>query len=239
MKCLMLAGGFATRLYPVTENRAKALLEFRGRPVISHLVGRIPGHLDILVSTNKKFEVDFLRWRDTLGRPVEIGVEEATADAQKLGAVGAIDFWVKKKNITDDLLVIAADNYFELDLADFVAHFDGRTTLIAVYDVGDKEKACEIDKACQVGLVVLKGDRVVRLDEKPPKPTSSIIATGIYLLPARIFPILSRYCEEKKQDNLGQFISYLLRRKEPVRAYAFTQIWMDIGDEIGRGRLTI
>jgi glucose-1-phosphate thymidylyltransferase len=238
LKCLILAGGFATRLYPITINRAKALLEFRGKPVISHLVDRIPEDLWILVSTNKKFESDFINWRDTLGRPVEICIEEALADDQKLGAVSAIDFWIRNRNITEDLLVIAADNYFELDLPDLLSQFDGQTSMIAVYDVGDKEKACEIDRACQMGLVILDGDRVVRLDEKPPKATSSIIATGIYVLPSRIFPVLSQYCHQRRQDNMGSFIGHLLNQDE-VRAYPFTQTWIDIGNEITAGRISI
>ncbi len=238
MKCLILAGGFATRLYPMTINKAKALLEFKGKPVISHMVERVPQNIHIMVSTNKRFEYDFINWRETLSRPVEICVEEAIADDQKLGAVGAIDFWIKNKIITDDLLVIAGDNYVELDLTDFLARFDGQLTMIAVYDVGDKEKACEIDKVCQIGLVILEGDRVIRLDEKPPRATSSVIATGIYILPARIFPLISKYCQQTRRDNLGSLISHLLQ-SEPIRAYPFTKTWIDIGDEIKRGRLAV
>ncbi len=238
MKCLILAGGFATRLYPLTVNKAKALLEFKGKPVITHIVDRIPQNIDILVTTNKRFETDFAEWQTTLDRPVEMLIEGAVTDDQKLGAVSAIDFWTKKKTIDEDLIVIAADNYIEFDLADLMAGFDGRNTLIAVHDVGDKDKACEIGKACQVGLVILDGNRVVRLDEKPLQATSSIVATGIYVLPSRIFPLLSQYCSEKRRDNLGSFINFLLDTEE-VQAYPFTQVWADIGDEIGKGKLAI
>ena len=238
MKCLILAGGFATRLYPLTLNRAKALLEYRGKPVITHIINRMPPNIDILVSTNKKFEADFLGWKKTLNRPVEILIEAAVTDDQKIGAVGAIDYWIKKLNIKDDLLIIAADNYFEIDLADFISKFDGKNILIAVYDVGDKEKACEIGRTCQLGLVIVQDDKVIRLDEKPPEATSSIIATGIYLLPSRIFPVLSKYCVEKRRDNLGSLIAFLLKNEE-VQAYSFTQLWVDIGDEIKKGNLTI
>lgn len=238
MKCLILAGGFATRLYPLTLNKAKALLEFKGKPVITHIVDRVPLSMDILVSTNKRFEVDFTEWQKTLHRPVEILIERALTDDQKLGAVGAIDFWRKKKNLKEDLIVMAADNYIEFDVTDLMAKFDGWNTLIAVHDVGDKEKACEIGKACQLGLVILEGTRVIRLDEKPPEATSSVIATGIYVLPSRIFPLLSLYCAEKRRDNLGSFINFLLD-KEEVQAYPFTQVWADIGDEIGKGELSI
>ena len=70
MKCLILAGGFATRLYPLTINKAKALLEYKGKPIISHIVHGIPANIDILVSTNKKFETDFYDWQKNLEREV-------------------------------------------------------------------------------------------------------------------------------------------------------------------------
>lgn len=238
MKCIILAGGFATRLYPLTMNKAKALLEFNGEPVITHLVSRIPKNIDIMVTTNKKFEVDFFNWQKTLDREVEICIEEAVTDDQKIGAVGAIDFWIKNRNIDEDLIVVAADNYFEFNLIDLITKFNGRNPLIAVYDVGDKDKACEIGKACQLGLVILQKDRIVRFDEKPLEATSSILATGIYILPLRIFPLVSQYCSNRKQDNMGSFISFLLD-KEHVYAHVFTETWIDIGDEIKKGKLSI
>lgn len=236
MKCLILAGGFATRLYPLTLDKAKALLEFRGKPVISHVVNRVPEHIDILVSTNKKFEDDFINWQRELDRTVDICIEEAVTNEQKKGAVGAIDYWIKNRNINEDLLVIAADNYFELDLGEFLSHFNSANVLLAVHDVGDKNKACDIARACQVGLVITRGNTIVRFDEKPLKATSSIVATGIYLLPSRIFPILAEYCSENKRDNLGSFITFLLDKNEEVHAYTFTQIWVDIGEELKKGR---
>jgi glucose-1-phosphate thymidylyltransferase len=238
MKCLILAGGFATRLYPLTINRAKALLKFRGKPVISHVVDKIPSNIDILVSTNKKFEDDFLKWRKTIGRPVEMCIEEAVSEEQKKGAVGAIDYWIKNKTITEDLMIIAGDNYFEFDLVDLIAKFNGINPIIAVYDVGDKDKACEIGKACQLGLVILEKNRIVRFDEKPQEATSSILATGIYVLPPHVFPLLSMYCHESKRDSLGNFIAFLLK-KEEVHAHVFTGPWIDIGDEIKKGKLSV
>ncbi len=239
MKCLILAGGFATRLYPLTINKAKALLEYKGKPVITHIVNRIPPSLDVIVSTNKKFEADFWHWQRTLNRSVDLGIEEALSDEQKKGAVGAVDFWIRNKNINDDLMIIAADNYFEFDLQDMLRQFDGYNPLIAVYDVGDKEKACEIGKTCQVGLAILEKNRIIRLDEKPQRPTSSVIASGIYILPSRIFSTLAKYAFQDKRDNLGSFISFLLDQGEEVQAYTFNQLWMDIGDEIKKGNISL
>jgi glucose-1-phosphate thymidylyltransferase len=239
MKTLILAGGFATRLYPITINRAKALLEFQGMPVISHIINKIPADIPILVSTNKKFESDFLIWRNEFERPIKICVEEATSDDQKKGAVGAIDFWIKSLPIAEDLLVIAGDNYFEMDIRGMISRFNGKDPIIAVRDVGDKETACEIGTACQVGLVILEGNTVVRLDEKPAQATSSIVSTGIYILPRLSFASLSRYCREGRRDNMGSLITYFLENKKKVSAYVFTEKWMDIGDEIKRGRISL
>jgi len=239
LKCLILAGGFATRLYPLTVNKAKALLEYKGKSVISYIIDKIPAEIPVMVSINTKFEEDFIKWQSKFGRPIKICVEQAASDDQKKGAVGSIDYWIKSENITENLLVIAGDNYFEFDLPRMISNFDGENAMIAVHDVGDKEKACEIGKACQVGLVILEGEKVVRLDEKPAVPTSSIVSTGIYIIPQRLFSLLSLYCEERRRDNMGSLISHLLEKKEIVYAHAFNEIWMDIGDEIKRGRLSI
>jgi len=223
MKCLILAGGFGTRLYPLTIAKAKGLLEYKGRPVISHIVDKIPEDIAIMVNTNKKFEANFHRWQRTLSREVEICVEPVQSDEEKLGAVGSLNFWVERKKITDDLLVIASDNYFGFDLARFISAYDGVNTLVAVYDIGDR------DKARQFGVVRLDGNRIVELEEKPADPRSSLISTACYVFPPRIFPLLSQFCSQVGRDNLGSFITYLIGRDE-VYAYVFSEPWFDIGN---------
>jgi len=222
MKCLILAGGFGTRLYPVTIDRAKALLEYKGRPLITHIVQKIPQDIDIMVSCNRKFEHDFYRWRDVINREIDICVEEVWIDEQKKGAIGSLNFWVKSRNISEDLLVIASDNYFEFDITQFIDAYNGTNALVAVYDIADKSKATNF------GVVRLNKDRIIELDEKPARPKSSLIATAIYILPPRIFPLLSGYCSEGNRDNLGSFIAYLVD-KDRVNAYAFTELWVDVG----------
>jgi len=222
MKCLILAGGFATRLYPLTLNKAKALLEYKGRPIIDYIVDRVPQAISIMVNTNKNFEADFHNWQQNLSRDVEILVEEALSEKQKLGAVGSLNFWIENKPIVQDLLVIAGDNYFEFDLAQFIASYDGKHSLVAVYDVGDRSKAT------QFGVVQLDEHRVVKFQEKPARPESSLVATACYIFPRRVFPHLHQYCRQGKRDNLGSLIAYLVEQEE-VHAYAFTEPWVDIG----------
>jgi len=226
MKCLIMAGGFATRLYPLTVSRAKALLEYRGKPLISHLMNKIPSSMDIIVTINKRFEADFHCWQETIERKLEILVEEAPSEKTKMGAVSSLDYWIQHRSIAEDLLVIAGDNYFEASLVNFLDEYDGQHSLVAVYDVGDK------NKAKQFGVVKLNGQRIIDLQEKPANPESSMVATACYIFPQRVFPLICKYCKQSKRDKLGNLISHLIDN-DAVYAHTFTEQWLDIGSEQG------
>ena len=222
MKCLILASGFGTRLYPLTINKAKGLLKYKGKELISHIVDKIPQDIDIFVCTNMKFESDFRRWQDNLGREITLCVEPVHNESQSLGAIGSLDYCIRTERIADDLMVIASDNYFNFDTVQFLSAYNGKNALVAVHDIGDK------NKATQYGVVQLDGYKIVRLDEKPAQPESSLVATAAYVFPQRIFPLFSRFSSEGKGDNLGNFIDYLTDKDE-VHAYIFTELWIDVG----------
>jgi len=222
MKCLILAGGFGTRLNPQVVKKPKPLLEYKNKPLVSHIVAKIPLDTAILIATNRKFEPDFQQWQETIDRQVELCIEDSWTEQQKKGAVSSLNLWIERKHITEDLLVIAGDNYFEFDLADFMARYNGKNTLVATYDISNKTKAS------QFGVVQVEGHRITSLEEKPARPSSSLIATACYIFPSRIFPLLSRYCSEGQRDNLGNLISYFIDTDE-VHAYTFTEFWLDIG----------
>ena len=222
MKSLILASGFGTRLYPLTISQAKGLLEYKGKALITHIAEKIPRDIDILVNTNKKFEADFRSWQATISRQVTLCVEPVFSEEQKFGAIGSIDYWIRGKNIAEDLLVIASDNYFEFDLRRFIAGYNGKNALVAVYNLEDKSKAS------QFGVVQLEGQRIIAFEEKPAEPKSSLIATACYIFPQRVFPLISQYCAEGKRDNLGSFIAYLMAKDE-VNAHAFSELWFDAG----------
>jgi glucose-1-phosphate thymidylyltransferase len=224
MKCLIMAGGFATRLYPLTISRAKALLEYKGKPIINHLVNNIPSGMDIMVTINKRFEADFYHWQKNIDRKLEILVEEAPNEKSKMGAVSSLDYWIRHRSITEDLLVIAGDNYFEAGIVKFLDEYDGKHSLVAVYDVGDK------DKAKPFGVVKLDGHRIIDLQEKPANPKSSMVATACYIFPQRVFPMIHGYCQQDKRDNLGSLIAHLID-SDAVYAHTFTEPWRDIGSE--------
>ncbi len=223
MKCLILASGFGTRLYPLTMNRAKALLPYKGKPMIDHIVDKIPPGIEILVNVNMKFEPDFREWSVRQNREITICVENVRSEDEKLGAIGSLNYWIKQKNLTEDLLLFGADNYFEFDLASFLAAYDGRHVLVAVYDVGHPSKAT------QYGVVKIQGDRIIELEEKPAAPKTSLVATACWILPPRVFPIISAFCEQAVKDNLGFFITHLVGI-DTVMVYPFKEQWIDIGN---------
>ena len=232
MKCLILASGFGTRLYPLTTDQAKALIEYKGKPLLSHIVERIPQNIDIFVATNRKFEMDFRRWREGIERKIEINVEDVWTEKQKKGALGSLTFWVEQGNINEGLLVLASDNYFEFDLSRFISAHNGKNALVAVHDIGDK------DRAGQFGVVEVEKGRIVKCEEKPMHPKTSLIGIACYLLPPRLLPVLSRYHREHPEiDQLGHFIAYLVKYDE-VDAYIFTEVCQDIASIIsGSGEI--
>ena len=191
--------------------------------MINHIVDKIPPGIEVLVNVNKKFEADFYQWQRLQSRDITICVEEVYSDEEKLGAIGSVAHWMKKKNINEDLLLFGSDNYFEFDLSLFIRAFNGKNVLIAVYDVGDPSKAT------RYGVVKLEGTRVVELEEKPAKPKSSLVSTACWIIPARVFPLVMEFCVETKRDNLGNFITYLTER-DKVFAFPFRETWIDIGN---------
>jgi glucose-1-phosphate thymidylyltransferase len=223
MKCLILASGFGTRLYPLTMNRAKALLPYKGKPMINHIVDRIPPGTEILVNVNMKFEQDFREWAGSQDRPVTICVENVRSDDEKMGAIGSLNYWIKQKNITEDLLLFGCDNYFEFDLSLFIGAYDGRHVLVAIYDVGHPSKAT------QYGVVRIEGNRIIELEEKPSVPKTSLVSTACWIVPPRVFPIISAFCDAACTDNLGFFIAHLVGI-DTVCAYPFEDLWIDIGN---------
>jgi len=197
------------------------LIEYKGKPLLTHMVEKIPNNIDILVVTNRKFEMDFRRWRENINRKVEIGIEDVWTEEQKKGALGSLAFWVEQGNINEGLLVLASDDYFEFDLSQFIAAYSSKNALVAVHDIGDK------NRASQFGVVEVEKGRIVKCEEKPMYPKTSLIGIACYLLPPRLFPVLSRYHREHPEiDQLGHFITYLVKC-DTVDAYVFTELWQD------------
>lgn len=223
MRAFILAGGFATRLWPLTEKRAKPLLPLAGKPIITHLVEKIPDGMPVTVSTNGAFADGFKKWMDGLDRKgMELVVEGTLRDDQKLGALGSIAQWVEAEKIDDDLLILTGDNYLGFSLEKFLKAFHGNP-LLAAHDIGDLERA----KA--FGVVVQgEGVRVKAFEEKPKSPSSTLVSTGCVVFPKSTLSVVKDYAKVKP-DNLGGIFEEFLRKNLAVEYFTFTEPWMDIG----------
>ncbi|HTO26355.1 MAG TPA: nucleotidyltransferase family protein [Gaiellaceae bacterium] len=230
MKAVVLAAGYATRLYPLTETIAKPLLPVGGRPMLDHLLDRIRevGEIDAVhVVTNAKFAAAFAAW--AAARPdVVVHDDGTTSEDDRLGAIGDVAFVIDAAGLDgEELLVVAGDNLFDFSLAEYVAWWrtKGEASAVALHDVGD------LELATRYGIVALgAGERVESFEEKPAEPRSTLAATATYLYHRAHVPLVRRYLAEgNSPDQPGRFIAWLAER-EPVYGYRFAGDWRDIGD---------
>jgi glucose-1-phosphate thymidylyltransferase len=231
MKAIIFAGGYATRLQPLTDDLSKCLLPVGGKPVVDWILERIREVEEIdevHVVTNSRFAQDFEHWA-MFKDGVTVHDDRTTSNEDRLGAIGDVAFTLDQAGIVDDdVIVIAGDNLFDYDLQDYVDFWrsKGVASAVAVRDVGD------LRLASQYGIVALDGDdRVVDFVEKPAEPTSTLAATATYIYHREHLPLVSRYLAEgNPPDQSGSFFEWL-RSREPVYGYWFTGIWLDIGDK--------
>jgi glucose-1-phosphate thymidylyltransferase len=225
MKAFILAGGFATRLWPLTEKRAKPLLPLAGKPILTHLVEKIPEGMPIAVSTNQVFAEYFHAWSLELGawssQNIKIIIEDASEEERKLGAVGAFAAWIQKEGIDDDVLLLAGDNYIGFSLTEFLQRFHGEP-LLALFDIRDREKA----KAFGVATIV--GDRVKSFEEKPQNPKSTLVSTGVAVIPKELLREVVTFAREKP-DNMGGIFEHFLAVGIIIRRVSYLEPWFDIG----------
>jgi glucose-1-phosphate thymidylyltransferase len=230
MKAIILAGGYATRLQPLTDDLSKCLLPVGGKPMVDWILERIRDVEEIdevHVVTNSRFAQDFEHWAASKDG-VTVHDDRTSSNEDRLGAIGDVAFTLDRARIDDDVIVIAGDNLFDDDLQDYVDFWrrKGVASAVAVRDVGD------LRLASQYGIVALDGDdRVIEFVEKPPEPTSTLAATATYIYHREHVPLVARYLAEgNPPDQSGSFIEWL-RSREPVYGYGFTGIWLDIGDK--------
>jgi glucose-1-phosphate thymidylyltransferase len=228
MKAIVLAGGYATRLWPITRHRPKMFLPVGETTVIDRILGELEADDrvdEVFVSTNERFADDFEAHLDSarFEKPV-LSVEDTTDEDEKFGVVGALAQLVEREGIADeDLVVVAGDNLISFDLSEFVDAFERfGTPTLAAYDVGSREKASAY------GLVDLDGDRVVDFQEKPDDPTTTLVSIACYAFPADAVRFAAYLEGGNNPDEPGWYMQWLQDRR-PVHAFTFDGAWFDIG----------
>jgi glucose-1-phosphate thymidylyltransferase len=232
VKVVLLCAGYATRMYPLTRDFPKALLDVADAPILSHLLSRaltVPGVDEVVVVSNHRFAALFEDWAASAGRRVPIRVldDGSTEESNRLGALGDLAFALRQVPLEGhDALIAAGDNLVLFDLAGQGRSFaERRAPQLAV-------RAAPVDAArSRYGEVQIDAaHRVVRFREKPPDPQGELAATGIYFFTASTWPLLEQYLAEGgNRDAPGHFIAWLVAQT-PVYAEKIDGPWYDIGD---------
>lgn len=179
MKCLILAAGYATRLYPLTENFPKPLLDVGGKTILDWLVDDIDtlGVIDeYVVISNHKFAHHFDAWAATKSQKVTVVDDGTDSNETRLGAVRDIQFAIDTLKLDDDMLVIAGDNVLDFSLTRFVKYaMNKKTSCVMRYYEAETKKICK-----SAALVIDENDLVLNMEEKPAEPKSNWCCPPFY-----------------------------------------------------------
>lgn len=228
MKCLILAAGYATRLYPLTENFPKPLLKVGEKTILDWLVDDIDTSGDVdeyIVISNHKFAHFFEEWADTKNQKITVVDDGTETNETRLGAVKDVQFTIDTLGICDDMLVIAGDNVLDFSLTRFISYAkEKNATCVMRYFETKKET---LPKR---GVLELDGDRVLGMQEKPENPKTQWCCPPFYFYKKedslRLSEAIADGCGV---DAPGSFISWLCE-KSPVYAMEMAGSRFDIGN---------
>jgi glucose-1-phosphate thymidylyltransferase len=231
VKAIVLAAGYATRLYPLTLNQPKHLLEVGGRPILERLLGQLAEieQLEhVFVVTNAKFGDRFREFAASWSGPPRVSVidDGTTSDDDKLGAIGDLALVIREAGVDDDLLVAAGDSVFsEGRLDDFArVGLEKNAPVTAVFDVGDLEAIKRYS-----AITTNAEGRITAFEEKPADPESTLAGIALYFYPRSVLPLIDRYLAEgNNPDQPGRLVEWMYERT-PFYAWQVPGPWYDIG----------
>ena len=230
MKCVILAAGYATRLYPLTENFPKPLLEVAGKPILDWLIDDMAGTgmvEEYIVISNHKFAHIFEEWAakksDATIRVIDDGT---TSNETRLGAVKDIQFAIEQLQLDDDLLVMAGDNLLDFSLGEFMRYGKEKnaTCVMRYYEASEarlhKTGVIEIDA----------NDGIISFEEKPAEPKSHWCVPAFYYYTREDSRLIKKGIESGcGTDAPGSFIAWLCGQTK-VYAWEMPGRRFDIGN---------
>lgn len=226
MTCIILAAGYATRMYPLTLNFPKPLLEVGGKKIIDWLLDDIQsaGVERTIVITNHKFFNQFKEWADTKTN-VTVLDDGSTDNDNRLGAVKDIEFAIDKENIDDDLIILAGDNVLDFSFKGFIDYAKEKNTTCIM-----RHEQKDIAKLRKTGVITIDNDdKVTSMEEKPKMPKSNWAVPPFYYYTKEDAKIIKEGINDGcGTDAPGSFISWLVK-KRPVHAYLMKGNRYDVG----------
>lgn len=226
MHAIILAAGYATRMYPLTQKTPKPLLPLSDKVILDYIIEKIPKEIKkIHVVTNALFIDQFVRWQEN-NKEITLTNDETTSNETRLEGPGDILFTLKKQNIDDDLLVIAGDNLFEFDLQKMLDFFKQKNApIVAASNLENKSLLAK-----KFGVIEIdKNNKIISFEEKPESPRTSLASTACYIIPKSHIPLLKEFTSKVKEKKaLGYFIIWLMQRRD-VYATVYNKNWYDIG----------
>lgn len=229
MYAIVLAGGYAKRLWPLTRGTPKALLPIAGKPILDYIIEKLqmlrPPLTRIVLSTNMIFEPQFEAWLTMKGYGnIEFFPDISTGETDKPGAIKAMADIIQKLP-EEDVLVLAGDGMFNDDLSGIVESFkEKEKSVVAIYEVDSLEDA----KRCATVKLGEDG-RIIDFIEKPVAPKTKKVCGAVYLFKKGINLQLKDYLSSRlPTDQPGNFVQWL-HRQEPVYSYNLKDSLWDIG----------
>ncbi len=228
MKCLILAAGYATRLYPLTENFPKPLLKVGEKTILDWLIDDIDsaGLVDgYIVISNHKFAHHFAAWAENKPR-VQVVDDGTSSNETRLGAVKDIQFAIETLGLDDDMLVIAGDNLLDFSLTRFIRYAkEKQASCIMRYYEKDEKKLLK----CGV-VTVDEQDRILRMTEKSPTPETHWCTPPFYYYTKEDARLVEKGIEAGcGTDAPGSYIAWLCAQT-PVYAMEMPGSRYDIGN---------
>lgn len=211
MKCIILAAGYATRLYPLTENFPKPLLKVKDKTIIDWLIDDITlsNKIDeFIIISNHKYIDAFKKWNEQKTSSIKITLlDDGTTDNEnRKGAVADIQFAIDKLKLDDNLLIVAGDNVLDFSLTKFIRYFEEKksTCIMRYYE----ENAENLKKSATVKID--ENDIVTEMIEKPNHPTSNWCCPAFYIYAKEDVKKVKEALEDGcSKDAPGSYISWL------------------------------
>lgn len=230
MKNIVLAAGYATRLYPLTENFPKPLLEIGGKTILDRMLEDIDSLEEIdehIIISNHRYVEHFENWKKNcnIKKPITILDDGSVSNDTRLGAVKDIQFAIDECNIDDDIMVVAGDNIMDFSFSPFVDLFKEKNAAVVICNYEENP-----DNLRRSGVMIPDEDfRVVSMEEKPAEPKSNWCVGPFYIYKRDELHWIKQGIEDGcGTDAPGSMISYLCE-KVPVYALKAPGFRYDIG----------